>query len=123
MPVSYVIDVEQRLVRSRAWGVLSDEDLITHYRAIAADPLFEPTFSQLGDLRDVTGVSLNATTIRSESTLLVFDRAARRALVASSDLAFGISRMYAQQAEAAPQNIQVFRDMREAERWLALTAP
>jgi hypothetical protein len=123
MPVSYVIDAEQRLVRSRAWGVLSDEDLIAHYRAIAADPLFEPTFSQLGDLREVSEVTLSATIIRREATLLVFDRAARRALVASSDLAFGISRMYAQQAEAAPQNIDVFRDITEAERWLALSEP
>src|SRR4051812_35474084 len=123
MPASHTIDVQQRLVRSRAWGALSEADLIAHYRAIREDPRFDPTFSQLGDLREVSEFLMSSTAIRREAGVHVFDRHARRALVASSDIAFGLSRMYATEAEGATQFVQVFRDMAEAEEWLAQTAP
>ena len=40
------------------------------------------------------------------------------AVVASSDLTFGISRMYASHGDALPQRVRVFRTIAEAEAWL-----
>jgi hypothetical protein len=123
MPASYVIDTERRRVISRAWGVLSEEELIAHYRAIAADLSFDPTFSQIADLREVTGFALSSSAVRREASMRVFDRTARRALVATSDIAFGLSRMYASEAYDVSPSTEVFRDMADAEEWLNQPGP
>jgi hypothetical protein len=108
------------LVRSRGWGNLSGADVAAHYRAIAADPVFDPTFDQLADLREVADFTISSPQVREDALLAVFAPSARRAFVASSDLAFGLARMYGLHAESAQQNIQVFRELAEAERWLGL---
>jgi hypothetical protein len=100
--------------------VLTSEEIVTHYDALRADPDFDPTFSQLADLQDVTKFAVDAKTLRSEALLRTFHPSARRALVASSDIAFGLSRMYGSYAELAAQNLQVFRAKDEAEEWLGL---
>ncbi|MEM7468990.1 MAG: hypothetical protein AAF387_19190 [Pseudomonadota bacterium] len=40
------------------------------------------------------------------------------AIVAPSDLTFGLSRMYASRGDSLPQSMQVFRDIADAEAWL-----
>jgi hypothetical protein len=111
------------MVLSRAWGVLSEEDLVAHYQALAADLRFQPTFAQIVDLREVTSFALGSAALRREAAIRVFDRAARRALVASSDIAFGLSRMYATEAYDVSPSIEVFRDMAEAEDWVKQSSP
>jgi hypothetical protein len=119
MPNSYTIDRVRRLVRSRAWGLLSNDDLREHYAKIAADPSFQPSFRQLADLRQVTALTVDARTIAENAGIPVFDPKVRRAFIASSDVAFGLARMFATYAEErAAQNIQVFREMDAAEAWL-----
>jgi hypothetical protein len=123
MPAEYSIEPGRRLVRSRGWGTLSLADVVAHYHAIAADPAFDPMFDQLADLRDVDEFSISSTQIREDALDAIFAPSARRAFVASSDVAFGLARMYGLQAEGAQQNVQVFRALAEAERWLGLPPP
>ena len=120
MPTAFEIDVARRLVVCRCWGVLTSEDLVKHYRALGADPAFDPTFSQLGDLREVTAYDVDTRVLSSQALVATFAPSARRALVAPSDVGFGLSRMYGSYAQSASQNLQVFRAMREAEQWLGL---
>ena len=123
MPASYRIDVARRLVLSRAWGVFTAQDLLDHYNALAADPAFDPSFSQLVDLRDVEQVELDTSVIRRHALERLFGGGAQRALVVSSDMHYGLARMYGAFAEFASQNVKVFRDMHEAEQWLGLETP
>ena len=120
MPTGFDIDVARRLVLCRCWGVLTSGELVAHYRALRADPDFDPEFSQLADLRDVTAFEVDARAISSEALLETFAHTARRALIAQSDVGFGLSRMYASYADSASQNVQVFRTQRDAEEWLGL---
>jgi hypothetical protein len=120
MPMSYEIDGERSLVRCRTWGRLTNEELRDHYREISADPHFDPSFRQLGDLRDVDLGLLDAGAVREVAASRVFAPGVRRALVAPTDHAYGLSRIFAAYADTGLQEVQVFRDMAAAERWLDL---
>ena len=121
MPQAYEIDVTRRIVLSRAWGVSTARDLVDHYAALAADPQFDPTFSQLVDLRGIERFDVPTPVLRREALEPVFASQSPRALVASSDVGFGLSRVYSAHAELVPQNVRVFRDIADAERWLGLS--
>jgi hypothetical protein len=120
MPAAFEIDVTRRLVVCRCWGVLTSEEIVKHYRALRADPAFDPTFSQLGDLTDVSAFDVDTRALSSEALLETFDHSARRALVAPSDVGFGLARLYGSYAQAASQNLEVFRAKCDAEHWLGL---
>ena len=120
MPTGFDIDVTRRLVLCRCWGVLTSTEIVAHYRALRADPEFDREFSQLADLRDVTAFEVDYRAISSEALLETFAHTARRALIAESDVGFGLSRMYASYADSASQNVQVFRTQHDAEEWLGL---
>lgn len=123
MPASYRIDVARRLVLSRAWGVFTAQDLFEHYTALAADPAFDPSFSQLVDLREVEWVGMEREDIRRHALERLFGDRARRALVVSSDLHYELARVYGAFAQYASQKVHVFRDMHDAEHWLGIEVP
>jgi hypothetical protein len=120
MAMSHSIDAEQQIVICRAWGVLSNDDLHEHYRLIPADPDFRPHYRQLGDLREVTRLVADSSAIAAAASLSVFAPGTRRALIAQSDVTFGLARMFASYAEDVGQLVRVFRDARDAEEWLEL---
>ena len=120
LPAEYQIDVERRLVTSRAWGALTDDDVREHYQALRADPLFDPTYRQLVDMTGITEDRVDTATKRRESQNQIFVPGVRRAWVASQDYTFGMARMYAVAAENQGQNIGVFRARSDAEEWLGL---
>ncbi|MDQ6872991.1 MAG: hypothetical protein M3037_13455 [Gemmatimonadota bacterium] len=120
MPATHLIDVERKLVISRAWGVMTDADVREHNRMLRSDPLFDPTYRQLVDMSGITEDLVSIKTKQAESDDQVFVPGVRRAWVASADYTFGMARMYAIAAESQGQTIGVFRAMREAEEWLGL---
>jgi hypothetical protein len=120
LPVTYSIDPERRLVISRAWGAITDDDVREHARVLGADPLFDPTFRQLVDMSGITEDFVGTSTKRQASQNQLFVPGVRRAWVASGDYTFGMARMYAVAAESKGQTIGVFRTMSEAEEWLGL---
>ena len=90
MPAEYRIDVERGLVLSRAWGVLTDHELLEHQRTLGADPDFYPALNQ------------------------IFDTVLQGALVI-----FGSLRMFELLTEATPDKLRVqFGDLPGAERWV-----
>ena len=117
-PECYEILPERRLLRCRIWGVLTNEELIGHYRRIRSDPAFDPTFAQLGDLRDVTEFSVGTETVQAAADLDVFAATARRALVVTQDVQYGVARMFATFSELAGHPVRVFRDYHDAEEWV-----
>src|SRR5262245_32054612 len=94
MPGPYLVDPTRRLVLSRAWGVVSARDLVTHASALAADPLFHPSFRQLADLREVTDLDVDSSAIRTLASLSPFASGAQRALVVGAEVVYGMARMF-----------------------------
>jgi hypothetical protein len=120
MPATYWIDVPKRLVLSRGWGVFTEQDLLGHFNTLAADPAFQPTFSQLADLRHVDRAEVSKPFIRRHALEHLFSSSARRAIVVSSADHYELARIYAEFAQYASQNVHVFRDIHDAEEWLGI---
>ena len=118
MPTSYRIDPSRGLVLSRAWGILSSEEMQDHYHRLLTDPGFRSSYRQLGDLRAVTEFTVGSWAMVETAAAPIFDAGTRRALVAPSDLGYGLSRMFAVYSERTEQDVRVFRDMAEAAAWL-----
>ena len=117
MPADNRIDRSKRLVYSRAWGVLTDQDLTSNRANLFADPAFEPNLDQLYDFTDVTEVKITSEARLRMALTSRFAPTSRRAVVVSSDEAFGMARMYSI-LSGHEELIQVFRDRASAMRWL-----
>lgn len=122
MPISYRIDPERNLVLVEGSGVITDDDLIEFLSKRMNDPLFRPDMKELADLRDVQRDELT-----TDSFQQFFDRQKkytaeltdhRVAIVTTSDLHFGFTRIFISMMGEYSGNMQVFRDMEKAEAWL-----
>ena len=117
MPADNRIDRSERIVYSRAWGIVTDEDLADNRAALFADPAFEPGLAQFYDFTDVTEFKVSSMALLHLSLTSRFAPTARRAVAVSSDLVFGMARMYAI-LSAREEVIQVVRDRPSAVQWL-----
>lgn len=121
MPSAYVVDESRSLILSRAWGVLTDQELRTHLTAFSNDPRFRPNFHQLADFREVTDLAVTSSGVRYLARESPFTGGSRRALVVSSDAAFGLGRMFQILDDESAPEVEVFRDLDDALAWLGLT--
>jgi hypothetical protein len=119
MPAFYNIDQERRLVISTASGVFTMSDALAHQQKLRADPDFDPSFSQLQDYTHITGMELTPDDIRRLAQNSVFSPDSRRAILVTSDVAFGLARMFEVLREyAGEKGIQVFRNLDDALDWV-----
>lgn len=118
MPISYTIDHKKKRIYSRATDIVTFDDLLSHMRAESGEPA-----AGYPEIFDCTGATtnINAADIR----VLVEHRrkiAERQepgpvAVVASTDLFFGMFRMFDMMTEDI-RPIRVFRSIAAAEEWL-----
>lgn len=123
MPISYRIDPERQLILTRAWGVLTDAELLAHKDRLLHDAAFDPGMPELSDVRaierlDVTTVGVKA--MVAHDTAHSERRSGHRlALVVPTDEAFGMARMYQLMGKRDDGSVAVFRTLPDAEAWLA----
>jgi hypothetical protein len=130
MPIAYGIDLERRLVVAASFGTLTDEDVFGYQREVWSRPEVAG-FDELVDMTDVGHIALpSAQRVVDLATLSAemetpsekSRRPPRMAIVAPTDLAFGLGRMYqayrAMKSDAAPRHVGVFRTMAEALEFL-----
>jgi hypothetical protein len=120
VPASYTIDAERKLVISRLWNPVTDDDVFEHNRLLRTDPMFDPTYRQLADMSEVTDILVTTGAVEETSRDQFFTPGARRAFVAAEGAPFGLARMYALRANDIGQVIEVFQDRPSAEAWLEL---
>jgi hypothetical protein len=120
MSAEYRIDKKSRLVLSTGSGVFTMADaLAAHQDKLLHDPDFAPDFCQLWDLSLVTEAQLTSDDLRRLARRSVFSPDSRRAVLVSSDLAFGLSRMFVIFRQMLGETgIRVFRDRGEALDWV-----
>jgi hypothetical protein len=124
MPAFYKIDKERKLVMSSGSGVLTREDLLGHQERLLKDPEFDPTFSQLSDLTQITKVDVTPEDVRLAARKNIFSPQSRRALLVKDDLQFGLARMFEIHRElAGEKGIRVFRNIDEALDWIFAKDP
>ncbi len=119
MPAYFKIDKEHRLVMSTLSGVLTLADALAHQENLRKHPDFDPTFSQLMDGTHLTTIELRKEDIDRLARDSIFSSDSRRAFVTSSDVAFGLARMFEMLRNAlGEKGIRVFRSLDEALEWV-----
>jgi hypothetical protein len=121
MPCEFLIDTERRLVVSRGTGTFRYADFLEHMEKLGLDSRFKPEFDHVVDCQEFELMDLSVAQVRDMGSQSNFAASSRRAFVVSSDLHFGLGRMFAAFREVnCGQVTMVFRDMREATDWLEL---
>ena len=130
MPIAHRVDHKLRLVVAVGYGTVTAEDLFAYQREVASRP-DAAGYDELVDMTPVIHIvaeesprardlaSLAASTDRPEVRT-------RFAIVAPTDLAFGLGRMYQSYRENEPRTtkqVAVFRTMEEACRFLGVEPP
>ena len=119
MPAYFKIDKERRLVMSTISGVFMLADGLSHQEKLLKDPDFAPSFSQLLDCTHVTKIELVPEDVRRLAQRAIFSSNSRRAILVSSDLAFGLARMFVIFRESlGEKGVRVFHDLEEALYWV-----
>ena len=121
MPSAYVIDSSRRLVLSRSWGVVTGEEMLSLIQAAVTDPHFHPDFSQLVDMRAVSEVEVTTDFVRLFVAKSNLGAASRRALVAGSDVVYGMARIYGTLLDGRPGEFRIFHDLQLALEWLGFS--
>jgi predicted phage-related endonuclease len=125
MPVTYQIDHDQRLVIATPHGKLTDADIFGYQQEVWSR-LEVRGYNELIDMAGVSEIEF----ISTKRVAFLADLSAsmdppalasKLAIIATTDLHFGLARMYETYRETAKQGtkaVRVFRNRSEAARWL-----
>ena len=121
MPVTYRIDRDSGLIRTRCVGVVTFAEVIDHFRALERDPACRDHLDVVLDLGDLSSIptpdQLRAVSVEI-AQIQPKIRFGACAIVAKTDVLFGMSRMFEALAEERFRAIRVSRTVDEAEAWL-----
>lgn len=119
MPIQYTIDPANRLVISNDTAPLNAREIREFFRALSADPRFQPTFNQLHHMQAGALGAVRYEDLSSVKEFDPFSPSARRAIVVETPADYGMVRMY---ELLRGGSMQVFKTEREAREFLRLRA-
>lgn len=121
MPISYEIDRQRSLVCTRCIGATTLDEVLAHFKELRADPELPDRVNVLLDLTAISSApereQLRAVVAEMKDVGQTL-RWGVIAVVARTDLMYGMSRILGVFIEDSFSNTGVFRQMGEAERWL-----
>ena len=123
MAFSFQIDTKHRVVLFKGTSVFSSKDILTCVEQVVSHPDFRPEFDHLVDMREVTDFAPSAQDVKLRANRDHKDKklnASRIAIVSSSDIVFGMSRMYEALMDNAAVTVRTFKEMEQAKTWLGL---
>ncbi len=120
MFISLLVDARRRVVIQRFGGAISAADILEARDQIVAHPDFRNDFDSILDVTQVETVIATSAELAELVRTTPLGRDSRVAMVASTELAFGLSRLSATHAEVSGREARVFRDMSEAMAWLGV---
>ena len=123
MPADFELNPETHVVCTRAWGIVTDDDLLGHLRRMIelfGDGTLDESWAQLADFTGVESfANLSSDAIFGLAQRNPWPPLSKRALVTSSDIAFGLGRMYQMFAGELGEQLRIFRSLSEAQDWIA----
>jgi hypothetical protein len=128
MPIEFTIDHARRLVTATARGMLSGQDVFGYQRTVWSRADVQG-YNELLDMRAVEGIDLpSVDNMRAlaqlSASMDIPATSSRFAIVATSDEAFGLSRMYETYRHLegkSTKQVAVFRTLTEAYAYLEVT--
>jgi hypothetical protein len=129
MPIEYRIDHERRLVIAEGSGTMTDEDVFGYQRNVWSRPEIAG-YDELIDMRRVEQIALPSNERMQELAGLSAgmdprSSSSRFAIVAPTDLAYGLGRMYEAYRgldNRSTKQVKVFRSMDEALAFLGTSS-
>jgi len=122
MGVSHRWDPERGILLIEMSGVPTDEELLSFAEGVVGSPEYPTPRRELVDLRAMETTSVSSATLeRMSEVFRAGDRTpeqSRIAIVAGTNLAYGLSRVYQAYRSTSPLPLEVFRDYDEALTWL-----
>ena len=121
VPVTYQIDVDTGLIRTRCVGDPTFFEVLDHFRVLEGDPNCRDGLDVLLDLSEL---SSTPTPDQLRAVSAEIERIRPRvqfgacAVVAPRDVLFGLSRLFEAVAAERFRRMSVFRRVEEAEDWL-----
>jgi len=121
MPVTYAIDVKEKLIRTKCTGDVKFQEVIEHFRTLERDPNCADRLDVFLDLSRITslpatgqisGVAREIARIKEKVRFNIC------AVVAPTDAIFGMLRMFEVMAKPYFSETRVFRLAADAEAWL-----
>ncbi|MEQ1693051.1 MAG: hypothetical protein ABMA00_17305 [Gemmatimonas sp.] len=123
MPGDFDLDYTARIVRSRAWAVVTEEDVRNHVsrmRELFADGTLDGEWAQIADFSAVTSMTeLSTAGVRRLARDNPWPATAVRAFVMPSPEVFGLGRMYQSMVGEASDTIGIVKTAASAEEWVA----
>ena len=126
MPVTYRIDRSRHLIHTTCTGLVTLQEVLEHFAVLVADPNRTHGLDVLLDLTriDTVPTSEELRVVASEIAHIRPEiEFGRCGVAASREAMFGMSRMFEVYAEGYFTEVQAFRTVEEAARWLGLTPP
>jgi hypothetical protein len=124
MPYKFDIDQKTGTVLFSATGVFSPVDFLYCIKEVVEDPRFETDYDHLVDLRAVKYFVVSPEVIHER---VLFDKdlsdklgEGKIAIVSSTDVVNGISKMYENLMKDSTIDVKTFMNMNDARRWLRL---
>jgi hypothetical protein len=122
MPIECQHDQDLAVIMAHGTDRLTDDDVRNTATVLFDAMAVTPDLTILVDLRAVTHCTVSSDTIHVLADLHRCSAPqrghARVAIVAATDLAFGLSRMYATQVDGSTMDVSVFRDIHQGQAWL-----
>jgi hypothetical protein len=126
MSVEYTYDEKNNVLYTRFYGVVTNRDFKDQGEAISKDGRIKPGVRELVDLSGIEGTEASqnglAHNIQIDNTVRDKLAGMRTAVIAKTDLLYGLARVYQSMAEVndSPAAVEVFRSEEEARDWLGL---
>lgn len=121
MPIETKSVEGEGVIRTILSGRVTDEEILAYYQS----PVFQEHTGRWLELVDGTDIAEMAITAQGQwkltqvvATRREMLRGGRVAMVAGSDAAYGMFRMWEMQRETMPYEVRVFRDRDQALAWL-----
>jgi hypothetical protein len=119
LPISYSID--QGLVIAKVDGAADLADVRAYLSTMRSDPAYHGVIGSLIDCRTVTNLLSTEelrTIAKERKSATTSSPRARTAMLAGSDVVFGVLRMYEAFSDGSNVVVRVFRNETEARSWL-----
>jgi hypothetical protein len=121
MSIQYEVDRVRRLVRAVSTGRIDQQVVRDYLRRLQDDPAYSDDLDAIIDLREASS-DFNLEDVRDIAELVrrrPKEAISKRAVIVSSDEHFGMMRMFEAYTSKGPTRYRVFRDMEEAQAWIA----
>ena len=124
MPIIYKIIPDLKFAYIRGMGKVTTDEIMTAGAKMFTESEWKNGFNILIDYREITELSVKTEDVekiinQDKNNELLFDKS-KCAIVASSDLVFGVSRMWEILSEDNKITTMVFRNIEDSLRWLGL---